>query len=140
MDSSIEEHYKRHEENNVYDFIIFLKDTKEPIGNICFDRFNKELNSLEISCYIHPKYWGNGYVSEALISLMEYIYNLGYDNIIYGYYEGNIKSKKVQDKLGFILFKKYETYSFLGNSCILYENIMSKERFYELYNNKLIKK
>ena len=139
MDSSIEEHIKRHEVNRMYDFIVFLKDVLEPIGDICFDRFNEELNSLEISCYIHPKYWGNGYIGEALIGAMEYIYSLDYDNIIYGYYEGNNKSKKVQEKLGFIPYQKHEVSTFLGSTCIAYENIMSKDRFYELYKSKLRK-
>ena len=148
MDSSIEEHHKRHEKSRTYDYIIFLKNTMEPIGNIGFDRYNKDLNSLEISCYIHPKYWGKGYVVEALIGAMKYIYDLGYDNILYGYYEGNSKSKKVQEKLGFVPFRKYKVTTFLGSTCINYENIicinyeniMSKERFYELYGNKFIKK
>ena len=95
---------------------------------------------MEISCYIHPKYWGKGYVVEALIGAMKYIYDLGYDNILYGYYEGNSKSKKVQEKLGFVPFRKYKVTTFLGSTCINYENIMSKERFYELYGNKFIKK
>lgn len=136
-DSSIEEHYKRLEKNKSYEFIIYLKDTLEPIGDIGFDRYNEELNSLEISCYIHPKYWGNGYVKEALISAMEYIYSLGFENIIYGYYEENIKSKRNCEKIGFKPYKQLEVNNFLGKKSIEHRNIMSKEEFYKLYKGKV---
>ena len=136
-DPSMEEHYKRLETNKSYEFIIYLKDTLEPIGDIGFDRYNEELNSLEISCYIHPDYWGNGYVKEALISSMEYIYSLGFDNIIYGYLKDNFKSKKTCEKLGFIPYKQEPTNTFLGTKSIDYKNIMSKEDYYKLYKSKL---
>ena len=102
----MEEHYKRLEQKKSYEFIIYLKENSEPIGDIGFDRYNEKLNSLEISCYIHPKYWGNGYMKEALIQAMDYIYSLGFENIIYGYYEGNTKSKRNCEKLGFKPFEQ----------------------------------
>lgn len=136
-DSSMEEHLKKIERNKSYNFIIYLKETLEPIGNIGFDRYNKELNSLEISCYIHPNYWGNGYMKEALISAMEYIYSLGFENIIYGYYEGNIKSKKNCEKLGFKPYEQLEVNNFLGKKSIEYRNIMPKADFYKLYKGKV---
>lgn len=136
-DSSMEEHYKRLEKDKSYEFIIYLKDTLEPIGDIGFDRYNEELNCLEISCYIHPNYWGNGYVKEALISAMEYIYSLGFDNIIYGYYEGNIKSKRICEKLGFKSYEHIKVRNFLGNESIEYRNIMSKDDYYKLCKSKV---
>ena len=136
-DSSIEEYYKRLEKNKIYEFLIYLKSTLEPIGDIGFDRYNEELNSLEISCYIHPNYWGNGYVKEALISVMDYIYSLGFENIIYGYYEGNNKSKKNCEKIGFIPYEQKEVNNFLGKKSIEYRNIMSKDDYYKLYKGKV---
>ena len=135
-DSSMEEHYKRLEQKKSYEFIIYLKENKEPIGDIGFDRYNEKLNSLEISCYIHPKYWGNGYMKEALIQAMDYIYSLGFENIIYGYYEGNTKSKRNCEKLGFKPFEQKKANNFEGNENIVYNNIMSKEDYYKLYKNK----
>lgn len=132
-DSSMEEHYKRLEAKRSYNFIIYLKETKEPIGDIGFDRYNEEIKGLEISCWLHPNYWGNGYAKEALIKAMEYIFSLGYDNIIYGYYEGNERSKRNCEKIGFIPFKQVPKNNCFGNPSIEYQNIMSKERFKELY-------
>ncbi|MCD8562441.1 MAG: GNAT family N-acetyltransferase [Bacilli bacterium] len=76
----------------VLDWIIYLKEGT-PIGNIVANRFNNELNSLELSFNLHPNYWGLGYMNEALIEVMNYIFSLGFENILCGYSEGNEKSK-----------------------------------------------
>lgn len=135
-DKDIEEHYKRLEENKSYDFIVYLRDNNEPIANISFDRYDKELNALEIAAWLHPKYWGKGYIKEALLGAMEYIYSLGYDNIKAGYYKGNEKSKKLNEKIGFKIYKQEETNDFMGNETINYIGIMSKDRFNKLYSKK----
>lgn len=97
----IENHHKKAKAKHNYYFIVYLKETNTPIGDIGFDRNNEELKSTEISCYVHPNYWGHGYMKEALISCMEYLFNNGFENIIYEYYEGNKKSQRLCEKLGF---------------------------------------
>ena len=129
QDETIEKHYERLELKKSFNYIIYLKETKEPIGNIAFDRYNHSKNSLEISCYIHPSYWGQRYAKEALIATMDYIYDLGFDNIIYGYYKGNIKSEKNCKNIGFEYYEQKETNNFLGNKSIEYRYIMSKDKF-----------
>lgn len=118
------------------DFIVFLKDENIPIGNIVVDRFNKELNSLEIACNLHPTYWRKGYMSEAIKEVMRYIFlNLNIDNIIYGYAEDNYKSKGLSDKLGFDFYQEYIThYKRIDKDVKEIETIMSKDKFMGLYN------
>ena len=120
------------------DFIVYLKDNNEPIGNIVVDRYNKEFNSLEISCNLHPTYWHKGYMTEAIIEIMRYIFdNLDIDNIIYGYAEKNYKSKGLSDKLGFEFLKEYKMhYKRIDKDVQEIETIMSKKRFRELYSSK----
>ena len=105
---------------NTFNFIIYLKDGNVPIGNISFDRNIEELKSTEIACYLYPKYWGNGYVKEALIELafnthpdywrkgytyealvaiINFLFEQGYDNLICCYDERNISSKNLGKKL-----------------------------------------
>ena len=80
------------EEDNVLDFIIYLKDNNQPIGNIVFDRYDENNKSLEISYNLHPSYWKKGYMTEAILSTMECVFdNLDIDNIVCGYAEGNYK-------------------------------------------------
>lgn len=119
------------EEDNVLDFIIYLKDNNYPIGNIVYDRYNETNKSLEISCNLHPDYWRNGYMSEAIIETMRYVFNnLDIDNIIYGYAEENYKSKGLSDKIGFKYYKEHiEHYKRIDKDIKEINTIMSKDEF-----------
>lgn len=124
-------------EPNTYDWIIFLKDNMEPIGNIVADRERKDINSIELAYNTHPNYWRKGYTSEAIIEIMKFLFSKGYDNIISGYDEGNIKSKAIGEKLGFVPFEvKKDAWVKNGTPITSYVSILSKDRFNELYNVK----
>ena len=126
------------EEQNVLDFIVYLKDTGEPIGNILLDRYDEKAKSLEISLNLHPSHWRKGYMTEAILKVMDYVYkNLDIDNIIYGYAEDNFKSKGLSDKLGFdFYYEQMEHYSRLNKDIKEIQTIMSKTKFYELHRDK----
>ena len=123
-----------------YDWIIYLKDTMEPIGNVTADREQKNIKAIELAYNTHPNYWRMGYTTEALINIMDFLFSQGYENILSGYDEGNNKSKSIGKKLGFLPYKKKEN-AWMKNDMPItsYTTIMSKERFYELYNGKAIK-
>lgn len=89
----------------MYDWYIYLLDGT-PIGNITADREIEKINSIELSFNMHPNYWHKGYMSEAVIEVINYLFDSGYSNIIIGYDSGNIKSKSFAEKLG---FKYYDT-------------------------------
>jgi ribosomal-protein-alanine N-acetyltransferase len=120
---------------NSYDWIIYLKDNNEPIGNITTD--NDHDGKIELAFNTHPNYWRNGYTYEALIEVMRFLFNNGYDNILCGYDEGNYKSKAIGEKLGFVPYKKEEN-SWIKNGVPItsYTSILSKERFNELYSKE----
>ncbi len=122
------------DENNVLDFIIYLKDNK-PIGNITYDRYDDKLKSLEISINIHPNYWKNGYATEAMISSMKYVFNnLNIDKIFYGYAKDNYKSKGLSDKIGFKYFDEHIThYTRLNKDILEIDTVMNKYMFEKLY-------
>ena len=117
-----------------YDFIVYLKETKEPIANITADREDSSINSIELAFNTHPTYWRKGYTTEALIAVMNFLFEKGYDNIICGYDEGNIKSKNLGQKLGFIPYKTIKN-AWEKNSVSIttYITILSKERFYQIH-------
>lgn len=122
------------EEPNTYDWIIYLKDTMEPIGNVVADREQAEINSIELAFNTHPDYWRKGYTREALIEIMRFLFEKGYDNIICGYDEGNYKSKAIGEKLGFEPFETIENdWVKNGIPITAYKTILSKEKFNELY-------
>lgn len=124
------------ENEDVLDWIIYSKENNIPIGNIVADRVNKDNNSIEISYNLHPNYWGKGYMKEAALAVMNYLYSLGFDNIICGYDEGNIKSKKLIDKIGFSPYQiKENAWSKNGIPITTYITIMNKDTFYTMYSH-----
>ncbi len=128
-------------EDNVLDYIVYIKENIEPIGNIIFDRYNENDKSLEITCNLHPNYWRQGYMTEAVLQLIRYVFdNLDIDSIRYSYAEDNFKSKGLSDKIGF----KYNDYSIgtyfrIGKDIKAIETVMSKEDFYEKYGKTINK-
>ena len=125
------------ETENVYDWVMYLKETMEPIANITADQYNNELNSLELTFNMHPSYWGNGYMKEATIEVMRFLFQNGYDNVVSGYGEGNNKSKRVHEKIGFEFYKKEEnSWQKNGVPITKYVHIMSKDNFEHLYGTK----
>lgn len=124
-------------EPETYDWVLYLKETMEPIGNVTADREQKEIKSIELAFNTHPNYWRKGYTSEAIIEIMRFLFNQGYENIICGYDEGNIKSKAIREKLGFVPYEiKENAWIKNGTPITSYITILSKERFNELYNNR----
>lgn len=105
FDGGMEEFQNKSEREHEFHWIIYLKDTKIPIGDLDADRENLDKDEIEISFNIHPNYWGNGYMPEALNAAINYFFELGYENIICSYSENNYKSKRVCEKLGFKLYK-----------------------------------
>lgn len=126
------------ERENVYDWIMYLKETMEPIGNIVTDQVIKEINGFELSFNLHPNNWGKGFMKEAVIEVMRFLFEKGYDNVVCAYDEGNNKSKRVQEKIGFEFYKDEEN-SWEKNGVPITKHIliMNKERFSELYNSKV---
>lgn len=127
---TMEEKYKENEESHCFDWIIYLKETKKPIGNITADREEESINSIELAFNLHPDHWGKGYMPEAVSKVMDYLFEIGYDNVILGYSEGNINSKRVAEKMGFELYKiKENKWMKNGKYITEYEMIMSKEKW-----------
>ena len=49
------------------------------------------------------QFWGKGYMPEAAGALLQRAFaELGMTRVWCGYYEGNLKSQRVQEKLGFV--------------------------------------
>ena len=89
-------------------YAVVLKETSEPVG-CCGIMFANSLHSAdmndgeaEIGYWIGKPYWGQGFIPEAVKALLARCFNeLALDAVWCGYYEGNIKSKRVCEKSGF---------------------------------------
>ena len=131
----MKEFYNKAEKDHNFYWIIYLKSENTPIGDLDACQESLDNNEIEISFNIHPNYWGNGYMPEAIESVLNYLFELGYDNVICTYSEGNKKSKRVCDKLGFELYKiEKDARVINGKSIDDYKTIITKEKW--LKNNK----
>lgn len=60
-------------------------------------------DECELGYWIGKPFWGRGYVPEAARELIRHGFEeLGMTTVWCGYYDGNHKSKRVQEKLGFL--------------------------------------
>jgi RimJ/RimL family protein N-acetyltransferase len=86
-------------------YAVCLKEDGKAIGSIGFHR--KDLAELddeyELGYWIGKPFWGRGLIPEASCEMLRYAFDdLGMKRIWCGYYDGNLKSRRVQEKLGFV--------------------------------------
>ena len=88
-------------------YAVVLKETGQPVGSIGLMLGNASNIGLpdtegEIGYWIGVPFWGQGLIPEAVRELMRYGFEqLNLEKIWCGYFEGNLKSKRVQEKCGF---------------------------------------
>ena len=60
-------------------------------------------DECELGYWLGKPFWGRGYMPEAAAEMLRHAFeDLAMHAVWCGYYEGNLKSKRVQEKLGFI--------------------------------------
>jgi len=90
-------------------YAVVLKQTGEVIGSIGIMMSRNEINSAqmtvsegEIGFWIGEPFWGQGLIPEAVCELLRHAFeDLQLTAIWCGYFDGNEKSKRVQEKCGF---------------------------------------
>ena len=85
-------------------YAIVLKETGLPIGSIGLHHNDlaSEDDEAELGYWLGVPYWGRGIVPEAAKELLRHAFeDLNLARVWCAYYEGNFKSKRVQEKLGF---------------------------------------
>lgn len=88
-------------------YAVCLKDDNRAIGSIGLippaQSYEKAGDSeIEIGYWIGVPFWGNGYIPEAVRAMQKHAFeDLGYTAMWCGYYDGNEKSKRCQEKCGF---------------------------------------
>lgn len=89
-------------------YAVCLKENNKAIGSVGLllngstDLTDKD-DECELGYWIGKPFWGNGYIPEAAKEMLRYGFeNLNMNKIWCSYYDGNTKSKRVQEKLGFV--------------------------------------
>lgn len=86
-------------------YAVCLKDDGKPIGSVGLHRKDlaTEDDEYELGYWIGKLFWGQGLIPEASREMLRYAFEeLGMNRIWCGYYDGNNKSRRVQEKLGFV--------------------------------------
>ena len=76
-----------------------------PIGSVGFHRNDLAVqeDEYELGYWIARPFWGQGLIPEAAREMLRRAFvDLGMNRIWCGYYDGNVKSRRVQEKLGFV--------------------------------------
>ena len=80
-------------------YIITLKGSDEPLGSI--DVVDYVDGVPEIGYCISRKVWNKGYMTEACMAFIEYLFDLGHNKVIIEAQVENIASNRVIEKCGF---------------------------------------
>ena len=89
-------------------------------------------DECELGYWIGKPYWGQGLIPEACRALLKHAFTqLGMRAVWCGYYDGNEKSRKVQEKLGFLYHHTTEKLELplLGQCRTGHTSLMTKERW-----------
>ena len=89
-------------------------------------------DECELGYWLGKPFWGRGYMPEAAAELLRRGFeDLKMTTIWCGYYDGNIKSKRVQEKLGFEYHHTCDEVPvpLLNEVRVGYTNVMTKERW-----------
>jgi acetyltransferase, GNAT family len=90
-------------------FAVVLKATNEAIGSIGLMTLRSTIHTAriaedecELGFWIGEPFWGQGLIPEAVNELLRYAFeDLAMSAVWCGYYEGNVKSQRAQEKCGF---------------------------------------
>ena len=96
-------------------FAIVFKENNKVIGSLGIEKYGREeslseffdYKGREIGYVLSKDYWNRGLMTEAVKAVCEYLFNkLDYDFLLCGHYLFNEQSKRVQEKCGFVPYRK----------------------------------
>ena len=94
----------------------------------------KRDDECELGYWLGQPFWGRGYMPEAARELLRHGFEeLGMTTIWCSYYDGNVKSKRVQEKLGFVFHHTCAEVPvpLLNETRVGHTNILTKEHWEE---------
>ena len=91
-------------------FALCLRGSGRVVGSLGVEKYGMEdrltefdgLRGREIGCVLARDCWGQGLMPEAAEAVIRWLFeDLGLDFLLYGYFDFNAQSRRVQEKLGF---------------------------------------
>lgn len=126
-------------------YAVCEKDNNKAIGAIelmlkGYTKRAERDDECELGYWLGKPFWGKGYMTEAAREIIRHGFiDIGMNKIWCGYYEGNQKSKRVQEKVGFIYHHTCENEPVLLLNEVRTEHItlLTKEHWKEICGAKL---
>ena len=96
-------------------FAIVYKENNKVIGSLGIEKYGsedkltefKDYKGREIGFVLAKDYWGQGLMPEAVNVVIKYLFDkLDYDFLLCGHYDKNLRSGRVQEKCGFVPYRK----------------------------------
>ncbi|MBP3348278.1 MAG: GNAT family N-acetyltransferase [Clostridia bacterium] len=118
-------------------FAVCKREDGMPIGSIGLHKNDLACHDdeYELGYWIGKPYWGQGMIPEASLEVLRYAFeDLGMARIWCGHYDGNVKSRRVQEKLGFVFHHTTEGIEITELNQIRTGHVMlmTRERWEEL--------
>lgn len=89
-------------------------------------------DECELGYWLGRPFWGRGYMPEAASEILRHAFeDIGMTTVWCGYYDGNSKSKRVQEKIGFLYHHTCNDVPFvlMNETRVGHTNIMTRERW-----------
>ena len=105
-------------------FALIYKDNHKVIGSLGVEFYGREEALTEFYNYkgrsigyvLSKDYWGRGLMTEAVKAVIDYLFNeLDYDFLLCGRFDFNHRSSRVQEKCGFVPYRKLTFETKLGH-------------------------
>ena len=121
-------------------YAICEKGSNKAIGAIelklngCTDMTERD-DECELGYWLGKPFWGRGYMPEAANEILRHGFeDIGMTTIWCGYYDGNNKSKRVQEKVGFVYHHTCDEVPvpLMNEIRIGHTNYMTKERWEDI--------
>ena len=93
-------------------------------------------DECELGYWLGRPFWGRGYIPEAAHEMLRHGFmDLGMTTIWCGYYDGNLRSERVQEKVGFKYHHTSENVSvpLMNDVRTEHINILTKDRWSKLF-------
>lgn len=96
-------------------FALVLKESGKVIGSLGVEMYKMEealtefapYRGREIGYVLSKEYWGRGLMPEAVCGVIKYLFEVEeLDFLLCGYYNFNVQSKRVQEKCGFVPYRR----------------------------------
>ena len=104
-------------------FAIVYKENNKVIGSLGIELYGREdalseffdYKGRSIGYVLSKDYWGQGLMPEAVQAVINYLFDvLDYDFLLCSYFDYNNRSKRVQEKCGFVPYRKLVSDTALG--------------------------